>query len=968
LVSFGVEDLGLLAEEEGGLPDTQAGSHPFQLTNTLTLNQQGATTKGGSNYEVNPVALARDLNVRLPPGLIGNPTPIPRCTLGQFLTVPGGTPGENECSPQTAVGVAMIAYNEPGSKGVILETVPMFNLEPSVGEPARFGFLLPVTPVFIDVSVRTGGDYGVTASVSNISQTAAFLRSEVVFWGVPGDSRHDSARGWGCIEAVRGTVKPQLPCSPSGAQHPTPFLAMPTSCGGVLQASVEGDSWKEPHNVLSFAGEPMPAMDGCNRLPFGPSIKITPDGTQASRPTGLTADVHVSQEGQLNPTGLAESNIKDITVKLPAGVSINPASADGLQACSESLIGFEGFKEINPSSEPGLSTPLFTPRLPGSFGSSEPFEQGVNFCPDSAKIATVKIRTPLLPNPLEGAVYLATPAPNGELGQNPFNSLIAMYIVAEDPVSGSLVKSPGRVSLCGSASETIAGETCETQGQLIATFENTPQLAFEDAELHFFGGERAPLATPSHCGTYTTEATYTPWSGTPPIKSISSFEVLTGPNGTPCPGVMLPFAPELTAGQINNQAGSFSPFTMTMSREDGQQNLKSIQLHMPPGLSGYLTGVKLCGEDEANTGSCGPASEIGETTVSVGLGGDPFTVKGGKVYLTGAYKGAPFGLSIVNPADAGPFHLGKVIVRAKLEVDPHTAAVTVTSDPSGPYAIPPSIDGIPLQIKHVNVTISRPGFTFNPTNCNPLQITGTLNSIEGGTQTLSVPFQATNCAILKFAPKFSVSTSGKTSKANGASLAVKLTYPNAPWGTQANIARVKVDLPKQLPSRLTTLQKACTNAQFGANPAGCPGASIIGHAKAIVPNIPVPLEGPAIFVSHGGEAFPSLIFVLQGYGVTVDVIGTTFISKAGITSTTLKTVPDAPVGSFELTLPEGKYSALAANGNLCKTQNKLKMPTEFIAQNGLAIHQSTKITVTACPHPKHKTVKHAKKGSKHHKK
>jgi hypothetical protein len=396
---------------------------------------------------------------------------------------------------------------------------------------------------------------------------------------------------------------------------------------------------------------------------------------------------------------------------------------------------------------------------------------------------------------------------------------------------------------------------------------------------------------------------------------------------------------------------------MTMSREDGNRNLKAIELHMPPGLSGVLTNVPLCGEPQADEGLCPASSQIGETTVSVGLGGNPFTVKGGRVYLTGPYGGAPFGLSIVNPAKAGPFDVEDtplhhpacdcLVVRAKLEVDPHTAQVTVTSDTAGPYAIPQMIEGIPLQIKHVNVTINRPGFTFNPTNCNPLQITGILSGTESASATLPVPFQATNCATLQFAPKFTVTTSGKTSKANGASLAVKLAYPNAPQGSQANIASVKVELPKQLPSRLTTLQKACTTAQFEANPAGCPAASIIGHAKATTPILPVPLEGPAYFVSHGGEAFPSLIVVLQGYGVTVNLLGTTFINKAGITSSTFKTVPDVPVGTFELALPQGPDSALAASGNLCTY--KLAMPTEFVAQNGAEIHQSTKIVVTGCP-------------------
>jgi hypothetical protein len=722
---------------------------------------------------------------------------------------------------------------------------------------------------------------------------------------------------------------------------------------------VEADPWDRPGGFVAFSlVPPMPGLDGCNRLPFGPEIKVSPDGQQASTPTGLTVDVHVPQEGQLNPTGLAQSNIKDIAVTLPEEVVLNPAAADGLEACSESLVGFEGFKEF----EAGNPTAVFSPTLP------EPLLQGVNFCSDASKVGTVKIKSPLLPadQPLEGAVYLATPAPNEEEGMNPFKALVAMYIVAKDPISGTLVKLPGHATLD------------RQTGRIVGTFENTPQLAFEDAEIHFFGGERAPLATPAHCGTYTTSATFTPWSGGAAVKAQSSFEITSGPNHSPCPGAALPFAPDLTAGTTNIQAGSFSPFTMTMSREDGNQNLKSVQLQMPPGLSGILTGVPLCDEARADAGTCPTSSLIGETTVSVGLGGDPFTVKGGQVFLTGKYKGAPFGLSIVNPAKAGPFDLGKVVVRAKLEVDPHTAAVTVTSDDEGPYAIPPSIDGIPLQIKHVNVTIDRAGgFTFNPTNCSHQAITGTLNSIEGATQTLAVPFQAHDCATLKFAPKFSASTSGRTSKANGASLSVKLVYPKAPFGSQANIAKVKVDLPKQLPSRLTTLQKACTAAQFKANPAGCPAASIVGHAKAITPLIPVPLEGPAYFVSNGGEAFPNLIVVLQGYGVTVDLVGDTFISKKGITSSTFKTVPDAPVGSFELTLPQGKFSALTATGICGATRTvithkrvtrrvhgrvvhvrrtvrrvvvqPLLMPTSFTAQNGAVLKQTTKIAVTGCP-------------------
>jgi hypothetical protein len=932
---FGIENYELSPEEEGGAATTQAGSHPFQVTGSLTVNQ----TEGSE-----PVALAKELNGKLPPGLIGNPTPLPQCTLGQFLAIKGFF--ENQCAPQTAVGVAMVSINERESLGITTFTVPIFNVEPSIGEPARFGFYVPGTPVLLDPSVRTGGDYGITLGSTNISQTASLLSFKLVFWGVPGDPRHDNARGIGCIQAAREETSP-LPCAPLEARNPAPFLSMPTSCTGPLSTSIEAASWRQPRKKLSFPGAPMAAMDGCNRLSFAPSLKVTPDGSAGSTPTGLNVDVHVPQDAVLVANGLAESNVKGITVALPEGVQVNPAGADGLEACSEGFAGFTG-------TDPGGIT-HFTPAI------AEPF------CPNASKIATATIHSPLLPTPLTGAVYLATQ------NQNPFGSLIAMYLIAQDPVSGTLVKLPGEVKLSPS-------------GQITTTFLNSPQLPFEDAELHFFGGERAPLATPAHCGSYETTAAFEPWSGNPPVSAASSFAITAGPSGAPCPGASLPFSPSLTGGSTNIQAGAFTPFTTTISRPDGNQDVQGITLHMPPGLSGILTGVPLCAEADANAGSCPAASLIGETIVSVGVGSDPFSVKGGRVYITGPYMGAPFGLSIVNPAKAGPFDLGMVIVRAKLEVDPTTAALTVTTDPSGPYAIPNVLDGIPLQIKHVAVTITRPNFTFNPTNCSPQSIGATMQSAQGASGSVSVPFQVTNCATLKFAPKFSASTAAKTSKANGASLKVKLTYPTVPFGSQANISAVKVELPKQLPSRLTTLQKACTDAQFQANPAGCPAASRIGTAKATTSLLPVPLQGPAYFVSHGAEAFPSLIMVLEGYGVTVDLVGTTLIKK-GITSSTFKTVPDVPVGSFELNLPQGPFSALAANTNLCTkttTEHKkikgkirtmhrstplaLTMPTTFTAQNGATLRQTTKIAVNGCPKVKKIKAAKSKKGRRKRKK
>ena len=947
----GVENYELTPEEEHGTLATQAGVHPFQLTTTLALNQDSDSsvlpphpTELDPQPFTEPIQLAKDVNFKWPAGLIGNPTPIAQCTTVQFsLHQPNGN--ENLCPAQTAVGVASVTVNTTkGLFGVLTFTVPLFNLVPRVGEPARFGFQIPIAgvSVYIDTSVRTGSDYGITVSVNNITQTAGLIASSVTVWGTPGDSSHNSQRGWGCLyESINLVPGAHEPCEQSSASSPPPFLQLPTSCTGPLVTSVESDSWDVPLPVGEepvFAGAAMPALDGCNRAPFGPSLVVTPDGTAGSTPTGLNVDVHNPQEGSLNPAGLAEPDVKDIRVALPEGVAINPAGADGLAACSEGLVGFTGPTEL----DPGVQSAGFTDKLPGSNASQERFEQGVNFCPDSAKIGTVRITTPLLPNVLNGSVYLASQT------SNPFGSLIAMYVIAEDPVSGVLVKLAGEVQLTGS-------------GQIITTFTNTPQLPFEDAELHFFGGSRAPLATPAHCGAYTTSASFDPWTGGPAATPSSTFDITAGPNGTPCPGAVLPFNPTLTGGTTNINAGLFSPFITTFSRQDGEQNINTVKLHMPAGLEGILKGVPLCPEAQANAGTCSQESKIGSTIVSVGLGGDPFSVIGGQVFLTESYEGAPFGLSIVNPAVAGPFDLGKVIVRAKIEVDPRTAELTITTG-----AIPHILDGIPLEIRHVNVNIDRPGFTFNPTDCAKQAVTGEIGSVEGASSPVSVPFQATNCAVLKFTPKLSVTTGAKGSRSKGASLKFKISYPKGAFGTQSWFNEAKFNLPRQLPARLSTIQKACLAATFEKDRAACPAHSIIGKAVVHTPVLPVPLEGSVYFVSYGGARFPDAVLALHGYGLNIELHGETFINgKTGVTSATFRNLPDVPFEAIEVTLPAGEYSEFGANlpnnAHQSFCHQKLILPTLFKASNGQEIHQNTPVTPTGCntkkTATKHKTKK-----------
>ena len=655
----GVEDFHLIAENAGGSVDTRAGSHPFQLTSVVTLNTAPPEREGYPQA----VTLPRDIVSELPAGLIADPAPLERCTERQFdkYTEGPGLDG-NQCPTQSAVGAATVTFDAP-PKGFATVTTPIFNVEALPGEPARFGIsLLGVASAFLKTSVRSGGDYGVTLASNSITQMASLLSLKLTFWGVPGDPRHDGQRGWECLVGSGG-------CTPSAAISSLPFLSLPTSCGTLLLSAFVGDSWPQANELQAnglapvlypLASATLPALNGCGSLPFSPEISTSLDTNVASTPSGFGVHVHVSQAGGEGSEAVASSPVKDMTIALPAGVTLNPAGANGLEACSERLIGFEGSREL--PTEPGVSNPVFTPYLPGTAaalaaGDGEPMRPGMNFCPDASKIGTVKISTPLLANPLEGAMYLASPQnlPGGPR-ENPFGSLVAVYVVAEEPISGVLVKLPGKLALDS------------VTGQLTATFEDTPQLPFEDIDLQFFGGAQAPLSTPARCGTYTTNAPFVPWAAEESDQSAltrtatSTFAISSGPNGSPCryQGQALLFSPSMTAGTASIQAGAFSPLTVTIGRADGQQAIQSMRLKLPPGLSGMLAGVPLCPEAQANAGACGSASEIGETTLLAGLGGDPLTIAGGKVYLTEGYEGAPFGLSIAVPARVGPFDLQEV--------------------------------------------------------------------------------------------------------------------------------------------------------------------------------------------------------------------------------------------------------------------------------------------------------------------
>ncbi len=896
---FGLVDADAWVTNPDGTIDTQAGSHPYAITVVFEPASYGVGLETPSGGE------ARFMNVSLPPGIVGEPGAVPKCTRRELEN-------EGECRLDSQIGEDNPSVSGAGS-GFDL---PVYNMVPPPGIAAEFAFTLDGNiNVFIDARVRSGGDYGITEH-ANVPERKVVFNTTTI-WGNP--SEHHT-----------------------GAPD-KPLLSLPTACGGPGREPGENNfsfeevgTWQNesvnssPFNVPWHNSENVPVgITGCEKLKhFQPFISLAPDTSFSDTPAGLSATVKVPQG--LNPEGLATPGLKETTVVLPEGVAINPGQATGLAACQpwqENIGGPESEKETM---------------------------DGPPSCPAASKVGTDEISTPLLPGRLKGNVYI--------LQSNPPN--LQLLVAAEG--EGVYLKLIGNVHLN------------EQTGQLTTTFKGTPQdpgtpdAPLNEFVLNFSGGAQAALVTPQFCGVYTATADFTPWSTplTADALSESNFQVTAGPGGSStsnCTGP-LPFAPTMTAGATTDQAAGYTDFTMLLSRNDGQQHIEKLQFKTPEGLLGMIAKVPLCGEPQAAQGTCSSASQIGHTVAEVGPGPYPFVLPEpgappAPIYLTGPYGGAPFGLSIAVPIVAGPFNLGTEVVRAKIEVDPHTSQLTISTT-----AFPKTVKGIPTDIREIDAVIDRPEFMFNPTSCNPMSFAGTAYSFEGATAPVSSHFQMGSCRSLAFKPNFSVSTSGKTSRTSGASLTAKIVYPTGNLGanqasSQSNIASVKVDLPKQLPSRLTTLQKACTAKVFEANPANCPAASIVGHAKAITPVLPVPIEGPTYFVSHAGEEFPSLIAVLQGYGVTVDLVGSTFINnKTNITSSTFKNVPDVPIASFELNLPQGKYSALAANGNLCKT--KLVMPTAFTGQDGAVIHQSTPISVTGCPKVKAKKAKKSKKSGK----
>ena len=885
--SFAVSSFGIGLLDGLGAPVTQAGGDPAEQTTDFSFVSEARANLGLQvpNLLVSaPPESGRDVVVHVPVGFVGNPTATARCKPSQLATPILGTQIP-QCPLASQIGVLELFLE--GSP------VPLYNIEPPPGVPAEFGFNYQSVVVMLQAKLRPS-DYGVDVVTAKTPSTLPFYGVKATLWGSPSDPSHDPLRGR-CMQGGFGNDGEN--CTLQTSERSTaPFLRLPTSCTGEpLHWGMEADTYQHPGSWVANSTT-TPAAGGCERVPFDPNYALLPTAPAPHSASG--ADVTLSIPQDADPGGVASADFKSVSVTLPAGVSLDPSSANGLQACTDAQLRFK--------------------------------EEGPAECPAASKVGFLTIKSQFLDHAIGGSVYVLS-----QKSQDPASGeLFRIAIEVRSDSDGVDIKLPGKIEIDPST------------GQITTVFEGLPQLPFESMTLHFEGAAHPVLVTPDACGTYDTSAVLTGWNGKVVHQSAPfTIDQECGAQG---------FAPGFTAGAQNPVADAFTQFALQVTRTDDDQEIASLSpVTLPPGLLANIGSVPRCSDAQVAAAACPQASRLGSVTVGAGAGATPLYSAGSNVSLTGPYKGAPFGLAFLVHVQAGPYDLGMVVVRAALDIDPHTAQASVRTDP-----LPTIVKGVRVRLRDIRVSIDRPNFMINPTSCNTLQVTGAATSTQGATAPLASRFQVGECARLAFKPGFKAVTSAHASRRDGASLTVRVSYPKS--GRQANIRSVKVTLPRQLASRLTTLQQACTDAQFAANPAACPAASRVGTATAVSPILASPLTGPAYFVSHGGAKFPELVIVLQGEGVTIQLAGETFIDeKTNITTSTFRTVPDAPVSTFVLTLPSGPHSALGTVSNLCRA--KLVMPTTITAQNGRVLRQQTKIAVSGCA--KHKVKRHA--GARH---
>lgn len=829
----------------------------------------------------------RDALIDLPPGFVGNPQAVPECTRQQFE---GPSP---RCPGSTQVGV--LRATAPGVSGESIN--PIYNVEPPPGVAAQLGFALFNFVVTQNAFLRTEEGYGISVATPNVP--LEITRAQAVIWGTPADSSHDPER------VCEGTTG----CSTDALRKP--FLTLPTSCGPflmTLKAASRATGVYVPETVpLTSQGGVASSIVGCESVPFNPSIASAPSVSSGDSASGLGFELKLPDAGLLDSEAITETQPLTTELAFPPGITVNPSAANGIGVCS-----LDQYQAAT--------------------------------CPESSKLGTLVASTPLLAEPIEGAIYLAAPH------ANPFGSLLALYIVARVPERGIVVKQAGEVRADPST------------GQLTSIFNHLPPIPYSSFDVRLREGPRAPLITPQTCGEYRTVARLYPFSnpGSAVERSVP-FKIVSGANGGACATseAQLPAKPTLEAGSTSPLAGTYAPFLFRIKRADGEQRISAVSATLPTGLLARLNGVPFCSDAAMATAasrtqegdgalenaspSCPAASQIGIVNVAAGAGSQPYYAQG-KAYLAGPYKGAPLSVEIITPAIAGPFDLGSVAVRTALYVNESTAQVTAVSDP-----LPTILHGIPLDVRTVSLQIDRREFTLNPTNCESKSVTASVSTLAGATAKLSNNFAVGGCKGLAFKPSLKLAFTGQTKRTGFPAIKAVLTQPK---GENANLSGATVILPKGMLIANAHINNPCTRVQFnsgGLPGEGCPAKSILGTAKVWTPLLEKPETGKVYFRSNGGEReLPDLVIALRGT-IPLQFLG--FVDSVGKKNAEVRRVrsrflniPDGPVSRFELKLDGGKKGLLQNSKNLCKVSNRAKFQLD--GQNGKSYDTEPKVQVS----------------------
>ena len=852
----------------------RAGSNPVELTTRFAPITEMRTQFGQPlptlQFPTPPEHL-RDVIVHVPPGLVGNPTATPaRCMLSQLTTqVVIGTLGIEipACPPESQVGLAQI--NEG-------DIVPVYNLVPPPGSPAAFGFYYGSIVVTLLARVRPS-DYGIDIATTQSVNSIPLPKVEVTLWGKPTDQSHDRLRHV-CLQGLFGYNATMGDCA-LRTRNDVPFLRLPTSCPGTpLVWGIEIDTYQNVGRFVSKDALTAPII-GCQFTRFDPGFALDPSTQAPHAPSGVDASVALNQDWGVN--GFGPADLRRASVTLPEGLTINPSSADGLDACTDAQLGLR--------------------------------VEGPAQCPDASKLGTITTRTPVLDHEVGGSIFLRTQNSDDPMS----GELFRIAVELRSDQDGLAVKLPGSIRADPST------------GRLTTVFDDLPQLPFETMTLRFKRGPRAPLASPSVCGTHTTTADLLGWNDL--TQHIESSFITTGCKPSR-------FEPSFRAGVEQPVAGSSSPFNIALDRTDDDQEFRGLTLNTPRGLLARVKDADRCANAAANAGTCPVGSQIGHAMVAAGVGTLPFEVTNGRVFLTGPYRGAPYGLAVAVDAVAGPFNLGTVVVRQAIHVDPRTAELRVVSDP-----FPTIVGGVPLHVRTVRVSVDKPRFMVAPTNCSTLHAAGTATGADGSTAPLRSRFRVGSCKNLKFSPKLSLTVGSNGHTTRGISTPLRAVLTQKPG--QSNIRSVKVVLPQTLAALLNVVNRACTLTEYQND--RCRKAEA-GSALARTPLLEDPLRGGVFFVRHPGRPLPDLMVALRG-DIDIDLVGRVTIPGGTRLATNFDLIPDAPVSKFELNIISGRQGPLGVSTNLCSRRGQRSSAlVQMRGQNGDAITRNQRLRIRGC--------------------